>query len=100
MDVTCPICGGGFCDMLIGPLGDKRLPISRPVNIDGLEVFSWGHVRILMMCAADHQFYLDIRQNGETGREVTVRTTTDAEIAAEQEAHMRSLIEGAEWQQS
>jgi hypothetical protein len=70
MEVACPTCGEALCDIM----GSTHGTIST--------------VRVLLLCMADHQFYVEVKQGGETGKEVTVRLTTDAELDAEEEARL------------
>lgn len=65
MDVACPVCGETLCDIIAARTRHA------------------GEVRVLMLCLREHEFYIEVRQGGETGKEVTIRLTTDAELAAE-----------------
>jgi len=64
MDVACPVCGETLCDIIAA--------------IDKVD-----EAHVLMLCLREHQFYVEVRQGGETGKEVTIRLTTDAELEAE-----------------
>jgi hypothetical protein len=70
MEVACPTCGEALCDIM----GSTHGAIST--------------VRVLLLCLRDHQFYVEVRQGGETGKEVTIRLTTDAALAAEDEERL------------